>query len=87
MRVTLNHDEAHALERQHGMPPEASLLLLAAYITPTSVRLDGHRTAFDGLLEFLGEVLSEGEASEEDAPLLLQVALKIDPTCGDWIVA
>lgn len=47
--------------------------------------LEGDEDDFQELVEFIGEELAEGMFSKADADTLVDLCLKIDPNCGDWL--
>jgi hypothetical protein len=85
MRVALTKTEFRALNALRGLPEDAHYLVMTSSPTPTGGELDGDEDAFEELVAFIGEELAEGMLSASAAKTLWRLAVKIDPSCAEWL--
>ena len=85
MKVTLTKTQYRAVNDLRGLPHAAHMLVMTSRSTDTGGVLDGDREAFDALVSHISEDLADGMHSASKARTLAAAAVKIDPSCADWL--
>ena len=81
MRIPIDARQAQALNTLRGLPERAHLLLMESDMST----LDGAKKAFDELVAFISDELAEGRVGRRDAEALIELCLRIDPSCSAWL--
>jgi len=85
MKITLTKTQYQAVNALRGLPNDAHMLVMCSRSTEKGGVLDGDRNAFDALVSHISEDLAHGMHSVSRARALAAVAVKIDPSCADWL--
>ncbi|MEL6185865.1 MAG: hypothetical protein AAFU79_14675 [Myxococcota bacterium] len=81
----LSKPESRALNTLRGLPEDVHMMVMCSTIGPDGTILEGSEETLEELVEFIGEMLSEGMVSARDEAPLISLCLKIDPDCLDWL--
>lgn len=84
MKVTINRSEVKALNDLRGLPEDAHMMVMCMESTEDGGVLEGSETAFEALVDFIGEELAEGLV-RGDPRHLVSLCEKIDPDCVEWL--
>ncbi len=85
MKITLNKKQYRALHQLRGLPEGAHMLVMCSGMTDTGGTLDGDPDAFDELVGFINEEITEGMVSATTAGVLASLCVKIDPDSAEWL--